>query len=86
MGFALHGKNTVALDELKARAFHAIKQHDGCEEVCDITICEIQDDSAPCNWRIGAVCVGSGRASEATRAAMYVEKNLQNEFYLLAAL
>jgi hypothetical protein len=79
-------KTLLALDELKARAFQAIKQHAGCEEVSDITICEIHDDTASCNWRIGAVGVGSGCASVATRAAVYVENELQNEFDLLAVL
>jgi hypothetical protein len=79
-------KTLLSLDELKARAVQAIKRHDGCEEVSDITICEIPDDSTHCNWRIGAVGVGPGCAHAATRAAVYVESELQNEFDLLAAL
>jgi hypothetical protein len=79
-------KTLLSLEELKARAFRAIKQHDGCEEVSDITICEIADDSMHCNWRIGAVGVGPGCAHAAMRAAVYVEYELQNEFDLLAAL
>jgi hypothetical protein len=78
-------KTLLSPEELKARAFRAIKQHDGCEEVSDITICEIPDDSIHCNWRIGAVGVGPGCAHAATRAAVYVESELQNEFDLLAA-
>ena len=46
-------KTLLALDELKARAFRAIKEHEGCEEVSDITICETNDVSTHCNWRIG---------------------------------
>jgi len=79
-------KTLLALDELKARAVQAIQRHDGCEEVSDITICEIQDVSTHCNWRIGAVGVGPGCEHAATRAAAYVEHELQNEFDLLAAL
>jgi hypothetical protein len=65
-------KTLLSLEELKARAVQAIKRHDGCEEVSDITICEIHDDSARSNWRIGAVSVGPGCAYVATRAAVYV--------------
>ena len=79
-------KTLLSLDELKARAVQAIKQHDGCEEVADITICEIHDDFVARNWRIGAVGVGAGCAYAATRAAVFVEDELQNEFDLLAAL
>ena len=77
-------KTLLSHEELKSRAFQAIKQYDGCEEVLDITICEI-DDSAR-NWRIGAVGAGSGCACAATRAAVYVEDELQSEFDLLSAL
>jgi hypothetical protein len=77
-------KTLLSPEELKARAFRAIKQHDGCEEVSDITICEIHDDSARSNWRIGAVGVGAGCAYAATRAAVFVEDELQNDFDLLA--
>lgn len=79
-------KALLSLEELRARAVHAIKQYDGCEEVFDITIFEIHDDSAYSNWRIGAVGAGPGCASAATRAAVYVEKELQDEFDLLSAL
>jgi hypothetical protein len=79
-------KTLLALDELKARAFRAIKEHEGCEEVSDITICETRDVSTHCNWRIGAVGVGPGCAHAATRAAVYVESELQTEFDLLAVL
>ena len=79
-------KTLLSLEELKARAFGAIKQYDGCEEVSDITICEMADDLMHCNWRIGAVGVGPGCAHAATRAAVYVKSELQNEFDLLAAL
>ena len=79
-------KTLLSLDELKARAVQAIKQHDGCEDVSDITICEIHDVLTHCNWRIGAVGVGPGCAHAATRAAVYVESDLQNEFDLLAVL
>jgi hypothetical protein len=76
-------KTLLSLEELKARAFQAIRQHDGCEEVSDITICEIHDGSVCSNWRIGAVGVGPGCACAATRAAVYVETELQSEFDLL---
>ncbi len=79
-------KTLLSLEELKARAIEAIKQYDGCEEVSDVTIFEIFDDSARSNWRIGAIGVGPGCASAATRAAVYVEHELQDQFDLMAAL
>ena len=79
-------KTLLSPEELKARAVQAIRQHDGCEEVSDITICEIHDDLARSNWRIGAVGVGAGCAYAATRAAVFVEDELQNDFDLLAVL
>ncbi len=63
-------KTLPSLDELKAHAIGTIKQHDGCEEVSDITIFEIHDDSARSNWRIGAVAVGPGYAYAATRRSV----------------
>jgi hypothetical protein len=53
MGTMIMPKTLLSLEELRARAFEAIHQYDGCEEVSDVTICEIADDSAPSNWRIG---------------------------------
>jgi hypothetical protein len=79
-------KTLLSLEELNARAIAAIKQHDGCEEVSDITIFGIRDSFARSNWRIGAVGVGPAYAYAATRAAIYVETELQNEYDLLAAL
>ena len=80
-------KTLLSLEELKARAFGAIQQYDGCEGVSDVTICEIADDSAaPSNWRIGAVGVSPGWASAATRAAVCVQDELQYDFDLLTAL
>jgi hypothetical protein len=79
-------KTLLSLEELRSRAFEAIKQYDGCEGVSDVTICEIADDSAPSNWRIGAVGVSPGWASAATRAAVCVQDELQHDFDLLTAL
>jgi hypothetical protein len=79
-------KTLLSLEELKARAFGAIQQYDGCEGVSDLTICEIADDSASNNWRIGAVGVGAGWASAAMRAAVCVQDELQHDFDLLIAL
>jgi hypothetical protein len=79
-------KTLLSLEELRSRAFEAIKQYDGCEGVSDVTICEIADDSAPSNWRIGAVGVSPGWASAATRAAVCVQDDLQHDFDLLTVL
>lgn len=79
-------KMLLSVEELKARAIQVIKQYHGCEEVSDLTIVEINGDSTLSNWRIGAIGVGSGCASAATRAAVHVENELQKEFDLLVAL
>jgi hypothetical protein len=85
MGTMIMPKTLLSLEELRGRAFEAIHQYDGCEEVSDMTICEIADDSAPSNWRIGAVGVSPGWASVATRAAICVQDELQHDFDLLIA-
>jgi hypothetical protein len=79
-------KTLLSLEELRARAFQAIQRYPGCEGVSDVTICEIADDSASNNWRIGAVGVSAGWATAATRAAVCVQDELQHDFDLLIAL
>ncbi len=86
LGTMIMPKTLLSLEELRGRAFEAIQQHDGCEGVSDVTICEIADDSATSNWRIGAVGVSAGWASAATRAAVCVQDELQHDFDLLIAL
>jgi len=79
-------KTLLSLEELRSRAFEAIKHYDGCEGVSDVTICEIVDDSAPSNLRIGAVGVSPGCDGAATRAAACLQDELQHDFDLLTAL
>jgi hypothetical protein len=79
-------KTLLSLEELKDRAFQAIKRCEGCGDVSDVTIYEINDDAAQSNWAIGAIAVGPGSASAANRAAVLVERELRNDFDLLAAL
>jgi hypothetical protein len=79
-------KTLLSLEELKDRAFQAIKRCEGCDDVSDVTIYEIKDDAARSNWAIGSICVGPGSANAANRAAVLVEHELRNDFDLLAAL
>jgi hypothetical protein len=79
-------KTLLSLEELRDRAFQAIKRCEGCDDVSDVTIYEINDDAAQSNWAIGAIGVGPGSASAANRAAVQVEYELRNDFDLLAAL
>ena len=80
-------KTLLSCEELKHRAFQAIKRCEGCDDVSDVTIYVINDDdAAQSNWGIGAIGVGPGSASAANRAAVLVEHELQNEFDLLVAL
>jgi hypothetical protein len=79
-------KTLLSREELRARAFEAIRQCDGCDAVSDVMIYEINDDSSHSNWGIGAIGVDPGSATAATRAAVYVQQELQEEFDLLSAL
>jgi len=79
-------KTLLSQEELKARAFEAIRQCAGCDGVSDVTIYEIDDDSSPSNWGIGAIGADAGCATAATRAAVYVQQELQEQFDLLSAL
>jgi hypothetical protein len=79
-------KTLLSQEELKARAFEAIRQCAGCDGVSDVMIYEIDDDSSPSNWGIGAIGADAGCATAATRAAVYVQQELQEQFDLLSAL
>ena len=77
----------LSREELKDRAFQAIKRREGCSDVSDVTIYEINDAAAAqSNWGIGAIGIRPGSASAANRAAVLVEHELRNSFDLLAAL
>jgi hypothetical protein len=79
-------KTLLSLEELRDRAFQAIKRYEGCDDVSDVTIYEIKSDGVQCNWAIGSIAVGSGSANAANRAAVFVEHELRNDFDLLTAL
>ncbi len=60
-------KTVLSREELKDRAFQAIKRCEGCDAVSDVTIYVINDDDAQSNWGVGAIGVGPGSASAAKR-------------------
>ena len=60
-------KTLLSHEELKDRAFQAIKRCEGCDDVSDVMIYEIDDQETQSNWGIGAIGVGPGSASAAVR-------------------
>ena len=70
-------KTLLSLEELKDRAFQAIKRCEGCGEVSDVTIYEIREDAARSNWAIGSICVGP--APRTLRTALRYSLNMNCE-------
>jgi hypothetical protein len=69
-------KTSLSHEELKFRAFQAIQRCEGCHMVSNVTIYEIEAEPTQSNWCIGAIGVCPGWAHAATKAAIYVEREL----------
>ena len=76
-------KAELGLDELRQIALAKIREHRGCHDVEDLSICPIASADPDPNWAISCGVGGSDRTA-AAKAALYVEQELQGKYRLLA--
>lgn len=75
-------KAELSLDELKQIALAKIREHRGCHDVEDVSICPIANTEPGPNWAISCGFGGSDRTA-ASKAALYVEQEMQGKYVLL---
>jgi hypothetical protein len=76
-------KAELSLDEIKQIALAKIREHRGCHDVEDVSICPIANEAPDPNWAISCGVGGSNMAA-AAKAALYVEQEMQGKYQLLA--
>jgi hypothetical protein len=76
-------KAELSLDELRQIALAKIREHRGCHDVEDVSICPISNVDPDSNWAISCGFGGSDKAA-AAKAALYVEQEMQGKYRLLA--
>jgi hypothetical protein len=79
---ALEGsmKAAVSLAELKQIALTKIREHRGCHDVEDVSVCPLEDSDP--NWAISCGVGGSDKTA-ASKAALYVEQEMSRSYELL---
>ena len=75
-------KAELSLDELRQMALAKIREHRGCHDVEDVSVCPIANAEPDPNWAISCGVGGSDKAA-AAKAALYVEQELQSKYQLL---
>ena len=76
-------KTPVPMAELQRLMLAEIRQHDGCEDVTDVSIYHITDDRAESNWSVGVVGCGSAAPDAINRAAINAQIALRRKYDLL---
>ena len=71
-------KADLSLDELRQMALAKIREHRGCHDVEDVSVCPIANAEPDPNWAISCGVGGSDKAA-AAKAALYVEQELQEQ-------
>lgn len=75
-------KVALPLDELKQVALKKIREHRGCFDVEDLSVCQIEDSELDSNWAISCGVGGSDRTA-ASKAALYVQEEMRRTYELL---
>ena len=75
-------KAELSLDELRQIALAKIREHRGCHDVEDISVCPIASVEPDPNWAISCGIGGSDKTA-ASKAALYVEQEMQGKYHLL---
>lgn len=73
-------KAALSLFELKQIALAKIKEHRGCHDVQEISVCPIENSDP--NWAISCGVGGSDKRA-ASKAALYVQEEMRRNFELL---
>jgi hypothetical protein len=75
-------KERLPLRDLKQIALKKIREHRGCHDVEDISICHVVDNGSNSNWAISWGLGGSDRTA-ASKAALYVEQEMAWSYELI---
>ena len=73
-------KAALSLFELKQIALAKIKEHRGCHDVQDLSVCPIENSDP--NWAISCGVGGSDKRA-ASKAALYVQEEMRRSYELL---
>jgi hypothetical protein len=76
-------RQRLPLADLKQIALKKIREHRGCHDVEDISICPVEDCTSGQNWAISCGVGGSDKAA-ASKAALYVEREMVRGYELLS--
>ena len=74
-------KSALSLVELKQMALAKVREHRGCHDVEDLSVCPI-DNGPDYNWAISCGIGGSDKTA-ASKAALYVQDEMRRSFELL---
>ena len=75
-------KERLPLSDLKQIALNKIREHRGCHDVEDISICPVTSDGSNPNWAIDCGLGGSDKTA-ASKAALYVEQEMAWNYELI---
>jgi hypothetical protein len=73
-------KAALSLVELKQIALAKIREHRGCHNVEDLSVCPIENSEH--NWAISCGIGGSDKTA-ASKAALYVQEEMRRNYELL---
>jgi hypothetical protein len=74
-------KEAVSLAELKQIALKKIREHRGCHDVEDLSVCPIEETGSDLNWAISCGIGGSDKTA-ASKAALYVQEEMRRSYAL----
>jgi hypothetical protein len=75
-------KAALSLAELKELALAKIREHRGCRDVEDLSVCRIENCGSDHNWAISCG-VGGSDPRAASKAALYVQEEMRWSYELL---
>ena len=71
----------VSLAELRRIALKKIREHRGCHDVEDLSVCPIDATDSDHNWAISCGIGGSDKIA-ASKAAFYVQEEMRRSYAL----
>jgi hypothetical protein len=75
-------KAALSLGELKQIALTKIREHRGCHNVEDVSVCPIDNAGEEPNWAISCGVGGSDKTA-ASKAALYVQDEMRRSYDLI---
>jgi hypothetical protein len=80
--FAFDVPEALPLIDLKQIALKKIREHRGCDDVEDLSLCPIRISNTEYDWAISCGVGGSDKAA-ASKAALYVQEEMRMNYELL---